>query len=33
MSLLLGFVIGFVICKLVGLVCGRMDRRKTKHLL
>ena len=29
MSLLLGFVIGFVICKLVGLVCGRMDRRKT----
>ena len=29
MSLLLGFAIGFVICKLVGLVCGRMDRRKT----
>ena len=29
MSLLLGFVIGFVICKLVGLICGRMDRRKT----
>ena len=29
MSLLLGFVIGSVICKLVGLVCARMDRRKT----
>ena len=28
-SLILGFVIGWTICKLVGLLCGRMDRRKT----
>ena len=29
MSLALGFAIGFAVCKLVGIVCGRMDRRKT----
>ncbi len=29
LSLILGFVVGFVICRLVVLVCRRMDRRKT----
>ncbi len=31
MSLLLGFVIGWVVCRLVSIVCGRMDRRKTNR--
>ncbi|MGI6270289.1 MAG: inorganic phosphate transporter [Candidatus Howiella sp.] len=29
LSLILGFVIGWIICKLVSLICARMDRRKT----
>lgn len=31
MSLLLGFVIGWVVCRLVGIICFNMDRRKTNR--
>ena len=31
LSLLLGFVTGWVICKLVSIVCSKMDRRKTNR--
>ena len=31
LSLILGFVSGWVLCKLVSLVCRRMDRRKTNR--
>ena len=29
LSLVLGFVVGWVICKGIALICGRMDRRRT----
>ena len=29
MSLLLGFIIGWVFCKLITVICARMDRRRT----
>lgn len=29
LSLVLGFVMGWIVCKLVTLICARMDRRKT----
>ncbi|MEE0806865.1 MAG: inorganic phosphate transporter [Acutalibacteraceae bacterium] len=31
LSLILGFATGWVVCKVVGLVCYRMDRRKTNR--
>lgn len=29
LSLALGFIVGWVICKAIALICGRMDRRRT----